>query len=405
MKIQNKKFFAVVSFAAAFGCVACGSGFSLYETSARGVAMGGATMGLYHDASAVYANPALITDAEGNDFLMGLSLVNPGMEIDLQTENGSRKFSPKDQWFPPPFIYYTQKLSDSLFLGMGLFTPYGLGILHSPDWPGRFSSVETKISTFNLNPNLAWKVNDRLSLAVGLDAMYFDITLTRNIPTLDLLLHNEADAFGFGGNAALSYKITDDLGFGLVYRSEIVQKLKGEGYVNGLPGAYDIWEDFTLPQSISAGLNYKGIDRWNIGAIATWTGWSSYDNLTIHFDQPLLGRIGEFGADKDWGDSWRFGIGAEYKLSEFASIAFGYVYDQDPINLDMADYLIPAGDRNIFSIGMTTKLTDTWKAGITYARIVLRDKHLAARPADGIYDTNFVDGKSNVISFDLSTSF
>lgn len=404
MKFASRLLFST-AFVASLTAMSFGAGFSLYETSARGVAMGGATLGHYHDASAVFANPALITDAKSKDLLFGLSLINPGMKLELQTQSGQREFSPKDQWFPPPFVFYTQGISDSLFFGIGLYTPYGLGILHSPDWAGRFSSVETKISTFNLNPNLAWKVNDRLSLAIGIDAQYFDITLTRNIPKLDMLLHNEADSIGFGGNAALAYKLTDTLGLGLTYRSEIIQELEGDASISGMPGSYDIWEDFTLPQSVSLGLNYTGIDRWDIGAIAMWTGWYSYDNLTIHFKQPLLGLVNEYGSEKNWSESWRFGIGAEFTLSEFSSIAFGYVYDQDPIDLGKADYLLPPGDRNIFSIGLTTKLTERWKAGITYARIELREKSISARPEDGIYDTHFVSGKSNVISFDLSTSF
>jgi long-subunit fatty acid transport protein len=77
----------------------------------------------------------------------------------------------------------------------------------------------------------------------------------------------------------------------------------------------------------------------------------------------------------------------------------------DPIKLGKGGYMLPAGDRHIVSIGLTTKLTEKWKMGITYARVMLHDEHLDARPASGVYDTDFINGYSHVVSFDLSTTF
>ena len=381
------------------------AGFALYETSTRGVAMGGATMGQYNDASAVYANPALITDAEKPSLLFGLALVNPSMDIELQTPAGCNTYKPEDKWFPPPFAYYAQKMSDSLWLGVGVFTPYGLGVEHSNAWPGRFASVETEITTLELNPNIAWKVNDSLSLALGLEVIYFDITLTRNVPVLDRLLYIQADAVGYGANAALSYKLTDTLGFGLVYRSEVREELEDTAKVRGTPYGSGVWENLTLPQSVAFGLNYSGVEKWNFGLVATWTGWHSYDNLTLHFDPPLFGTTPAAGADKKWNDVWRFGAGAEYQFSDTSFIEFGYVFDCDPINLDYADYLLPPGDRHILSAGIRTMISDNWEMGIAFAKIILRDEKIDARPAQGVYQTKFKDGESNVYAIQLSRKF
>ncbi len=381
------------------------AGFALYETSTRGVAMGGATMGQYNDASAVYANPALITDAEEPSLLFGLALINPAMEIELQTAQGRNTYTPEDKWFPPPFAYYTQKMTDSLSFGVGLFTPYGLGVEHDSAWPGRFASVETEISTLELNPNIAWKVNDRLSLALGIEVIYFDITITRNVPVLDRLLDIQADAVGWGANAALAYKLTDTLGFGLVYRSEVREELEDTAYVRGTPYSSGVWENLTLPQSLSFGLNYSGIEKWNFGLIATWTGWHSYDNLTLHFDPPLFGTTPAAGADKKWNDVWRFGAGVEYQFSETTFIEFGYVFDCDPINLDYADYLLPPGDRHILSAGIRTMISDNWEMGVSFAKIILSDEKIDARPAQGVYQTQFKNGESNVYALQLSRKF
>ena len=105
MKTQTKRNAAMAAFLLFAVGHASAAGFALYETSTRGVAMGGATMGQYNDASAVYANPALITDSDRPALLLGTSLINPGMDIELQTPAGSSTYTPEDKWFPPPFAY------------------------------------------------------------------------------------------------------------------------------------------------------------------------------------------------------------------------------------------------------------------------------------------------------------
>lgn len=405
MKTQYKglSVVAAVLFAAGHASAA---GFALYETSARGIAMGGATMGLYNDASAVYANPALITDSGPQETLFGLSLINPSMEIELQTPYGTSSYSPEDKWFPPPFAYYTRQLDDSLWLGLGLFTPFGLGVEHDSDWPGRFSSVDVEITTFNVTPELAWKISDSVSVALGLDVMYFDITLRRNIPAVDRMLDIQADSLGYGGTAALSWKATDTLGLGLVYRSEVRQEIENhDTHIRGIPGNYKCWETLTLPQSASIGLNYSGVEKWNFGAIATWTDWRSYEDITLHFKPALLGAATKAKSDKCWNDVWRLGAGAEYKFSDQSFIEFGYVYDEDPIPSAHADYMLPAGDRHIISVGLRTMISDNWEMGIAFAKTLLRDKTIHARPEEGIYETKFKDGDSNIYSIQLSRKF
>jgi long-chain fatty acid transport protein len=220
------------------------------------------------------------------------------------------------------------------------------------------------------------------------------------------MLDINADAVGYGGTAALSWKITDTLGLGLVYRSEVREELENDDTnIRGLPGKYSCWENLTLPQSASIGLNYSGVEKWNFGAIATWTGWSSYDNLTLHFDQPLLGRISEAGSDKCWNDVWRFGVGVEYQLSDHSFVEVGYVFDQDPIDRAHADYLLPAGDRDIISAGLRTMITDNWELGIAFAKILVHDTTIQGRPAEGVFDTKFKNGDSNVYSIQLSRAF
>ena len=383
-----------------------GAGFALYETSARSVALGGATVGAPRGAATLYDNPAGMTALPGSSMEAGFSLIHPTMDIDIATPAGSKRYSPDDKWFPPPFAYYTHQLNDQFWAGIGIYAPYGLGVEHDmADWPGRYNSVETLIQAFDFNPNVAYKVNDRLSLAAGLQIMYFDIKLTRNIPDVPYLMELTGDSVGFGGNAALAYKIIDDLTLGLVYRSEIKQSVEGDAEVGPLQKT-DAEGDITLPASYTAGLNYTGVDKWNFGAIATYTGWRSYDELVMSFNPPLLGKAPQSVSQKDWSNVWRFGLGAEYRMNEKLALQCGYVYDKDPINVkEHADYLLPPGDRHIISLGADYLLQGNWRLGVAVAYLMLKDVEIQARPAEGVFPTEFTNGDTTIVSFSLARNF
>lgn len=406
MLIRNRQHTARALFALALmlgAGNALAAGFALYETSTRAVGLGGATLGAPTGAETVYDNPAGMTALPGSSVKAGVAIIHPTMDIDVTTPAGKQRTTPSEKWFPPPFAYYTQQMGDDFWLGLGLHSPYGLGVKHDDDWPGRHNSVETQITAFDVTPTVAYKVNDRLSLAAGLQVMYFDIKMTRAIPNVPALLEIEGDSFGYGGIAALSFRLLDDLTLGLVYRSEVKQEVEGDASVG--PHSFDAEGDITLPASYSIGLNYTGIDRWNLGAVATYTGWSSYDELTMRFKMPNLLGLSSASSIKDWDDVWRFGLGAEYQMNERLALQAGYVFDCDPITSAHSDYLLPPGDRHIVSLGANYALGNDWSLGVALAFLKVRDVTLEPRPAEGICPTKFTNGDTHIAAFSLARNF
>jgi long-chain fatty acid transport protein len=406
MQIRNTRHTTghLLALAVMFGTgSALAAGFALYETSSRGIALGGATLGAPTGAETIYDNPAGMTDLPGSSLNAGLALINPAMDIDVTTPAGKKRYGPDDKWFPPPFAYYSQQMNDGLWLGFGLYSPYGLGVEHDADWPGRYNSVETLITAFNMTPTAAFKLSDSVSLAAGLQIMYFDITLKRALPNVPALLEIEGDSIGFGGTVAFSFKLPGDLALGLVYRSQVKQEVEGDASV----GPYSVGAegDITLPASYSAGLNYTGIDKWNVGAVATYTSWSSYDKLTMNFDSPALLGVSSSTSVKDWNDVWRFGFGAEYQMNEKLVLQAGYVFDTDPIPGAHADYLLPPGDRHILSLGASYALGGNWKLGVAFAYLMLKDVTIQARPQEGILPTEFKNGDTTIVSLSLARNF
>ena len=159
-----------------------GAGFGLYEGSARGNALGGTMVGRADDPSAIYYNPAGITQLSGLQVMGGATIIRPSTEVKTTTPLGSVSTSTKDNNWIPPHLYGTYQFSDDVWAGLGLFSRFGLGTEFPSDWPGRYNSYDAEIRTLTLNPDIALKLHDKMSVAAGLSATWLDLILKQKMP-------------------------------------------------------------------------------------------------------------------------------------------------------------------------------------------------------------------------------
>jgi len=410
-----------------------GAGFGLYEASARGNAMGGALVGATGDASANYYNPANLTALAGTYTLFGATAVHPTLHI---TAGGDKEHLDAG-WFAPPHAYLSHQVADDWFVGMGLYSEFGLGTRYDRDWDLNWSSTETHLETLTINPNLACKVTDRLSLAAGLRVMWLDFesrktpysnaqigSLPYPYPPLpvygNMRTRIQGDSWGYGYVLALSYKLTDTLDAGFVYRSAVRQTVKGDIEVasdahttvpidipNPLPsGNASARGEIELPPSWTAGLNYRPVERLNLGLAAIYTEWSSYDDLTMTFGPTLSNsnKLRSSSEEKNWNDVWRLSAGAEYLLTERWSLQCGYVYDFDPISQSHTDTMLPPGDRHIVSVGAGYAV-GSWTVNASYGLIILMPCERTVSSGSRSTEADFDDGYCQLIALSVGKRF
>lgn len=368
---------------------ALGAGFALYDWSARGNALGGAMTGRADDPSALAFNPAGITQIPGSSMMAGLTFIMPGGTLTNMSTGDSVNMI--DHTFIPPHFYYTRQLNDRLWFGVGLLTRFGLGTDFPPDWYGRENSYYANIQSVSLNPNLAWKVNDRLSLSVGVEALWFEYGARKFIGTDFRLL---GDDIGYGWNVGLHYRLDEATRIGLHYRSQVKLTISGTA---DFPGSRDAWGDLTLPEMFMFGISRQVTPKLNIEVGAVYTGWSSYDSLQINVEG-LPPNI----VEKNWKNVWRYQLGLEYKYSPEWTWRLGYTYDQEPSPDATVDFQAPMSDRQLFSIGFGyTKNDRTLDFAYTY--LLADDRAIAAREDDKIPDTRTsnVDAHIFVISYSV----
>ena len=388
-----------------------GAGFALYDFSARGNALGGAMVGRADDPSAVALNPAGITQIPGSAFMTGLGFLLPrGTAVATGTP---MTVDQNDRTFILPSMYYTKQMNEKLWLGVGVMTRFGLGTEFPADWFGRYNSYRAMLESVSINPNIAWKVNDALSLSLGVEALWFEADLRRKIdstqgvapnPATDIDLRLKGDDIGYGWNVGLHYKMDETTRFGLHYRSRVKLSLSGIATATS-PLASDSTEgrvDLTLPDMLMFGVSKQLTPKLNVEVGAIHTGWDSYDSVTINFGKPLLGAlpIRSF-TPKNWNSVWRYQLGLEYTYSPEWTWRLGYTYDQEPMPDATIDYQVPSGDRQLFSIGFGYAKNNR-ALDFAYSRLLSDERSIAGRLPEGILNSR--TRNMNVDIFMLSYS-
>lgn len=404
--------------------MARGAGFALYEGSARGNALGGTLVGRADDPSALFYNPAGITQLPQLQVVAGATAIVPKADV-VTTDGGAETRSEtKTNCFVPPHLYSTYQYSDSVWFGVSVFSRFGLGTEFDADWPGRYNSYNAAIETLTVNPNVAFKVNEKLSLAGGVSWMWFDLTLEQKIDfgslvgspnALDVDQSLTGDSSGYGFNLALHYKALDRMALGVSYVSQTKQEVKGEADFSkpaGVPAT--VFNDtkasgkITLPDILSLGAVFYPVDRLSIEVDSVWTRWSTYDELTIHYSDSILDPISpgvrSSTKDKKWNDVWRLQVGAEYKALDWLDLRLGYVYDDSPIPRETADYLVPANDRHLYNLGCGLHWGQ-WTADLSYTYLDIESRSVSARPEDGVLDSRFKDSDAHLIGSSVSYNF
>jgi len=380
---------------------AYGAGFALYEGSARGNALGGAMVGRADDPSAIFYNPAGITQLKGEQVEAGATLIDPSTTVETLTPMGKMSTDTKDNYWLPPHAYGTYQINDRWWAGLGLYSRFGLGTEFPENWPGRYNSYNAQIRSFTLNPDIAVKLG-KLSLAAGVSAEYFDLKLQRKIPTgtpVDYDMTLEGDAVGYGYNVAAHYAFSKWLALGAAYWSSVEEDVDGDATIG--PGKTDASGEIKLPDMLFLGLMISPIDKLSLEIGAVRTGWSTYDQLMITFDNPALAGPSAT-TPKNWEDVWRYQAGLEYKVTEKLDLRLGYVYDEEPIPDDTVDYLVPANDRQLYSIGFGYHWTK-WTLDVSYSYLSISDRSVSARPSDGIPPSQFKDGDAHMVGVSVST--
>ena len=225
------------------GAYASGYHFGTQSVTAQGTANSSAAEA--DDASTLFYNPAGLTKLEGNQISAAINLVKP----DVKYENASATYTgggnvpgstngkiAKDLKIAP-HLYGAYHLNDQVTVGVGMYIPFGSGTDYEQDSVSRYNLNKTELTTFAVEPAVAFKINDQHSVAVGAIAQHADVKLRKYADwgsrlgasgQADGAGNVKLDDWGFGYHLAWMWDVNDRARVGVNYRSKVEHNLKGD---------------------------------------------------------------------------------------------------------------------------------------------------------------------------------
>ena len=383
--------------AVAFSGAVSASGFQLMgEQSASGLGNAGAgSAAVAENASTIYYNPAGMTELGRGAISGGLVAVKTNFEF---SNNGS--ITPGftgdggngGNWGFVPNAYGSWQVSKDIYIGLGIGAPFGLKTEYDKPWTGSAHSNSFDIKTININPSIAWRAADWVSLGAGInwqriDATYERAAGTNGVPVLvngrpvsngqggfvtypNGVLPNtnvklEMDDNAWGWNVGALFKPAEQTKIGVSYRSKIKYTATGNVSVTGpsaavnVGGSSNIKADIDVPDTFILSLSQGIGERWELLGDISWTGWSSIPYVDIVRTSATPAYSAGSTAQKlntKFDDAWRFALGANYKVNDDWKLRFGIAYDQTPVpNAQYRLVSLPDNDRTWFSAGFQWK--------------------------------------------------
>lgn len=358
---------------------ALAAGFQLTEQSSLGLGRAYAGAGIVgDDLSAVHYNPAGMTLLEGTRFQAGTTWI--ALNADYNGKDGSSENGRlKGQMIPAGYV--THQVNDKIWLGFAMTVPFGMGTEYDKNWAENQRGTDAKIYTFDMNPNIAYKVSDFISVGAGVSVQYAKAKLGMGLGVGQGDI--EGDSWDWGFNLGVMISPTDKLRFGLAYRSSIEHDAEGDfTFSNGQgPAAnfngyvFNMTTSIETPDTVMLTGTWETTDRLRLSGLIRWANWSDFDELKIknsvpgQVDNLSGGMFREKTVINEWQDTWLFSIGADYKINDAFTIRGGLAYETSPID-DQSTRMavIPDTDRIWFSLGASWYPTQDlqFDVGATY---------------------------------------
>jgi long-chain fatty acid transport protein len=419
--------FAVASALATLAGGAQAAGFALTEQNASG--LGNAYAGqaaAAENASTIFYNPAGMTLLPGKQISGAIHLIGPSAKFSdnggsrspagVPAPAGGTNGGDAGGWTPTGNAYLSWQLTPQWWAGVGVSVPFGLKTEYDPTFIGRYQSQMAELKTYDINPSIAYKVSDSLSIGGGVSYQHADITLNRSFfagpisPPENVSLDDSA----WGWNLGAMFTMSPQTRIGVSYRSTLKYDLDGRVNITGI-GSASASATLRMPDTYSVALSHQLNDKWQLLGDVTLTRWSTIKNVPLVLTSAGLGAF-PAGTTADtldfqFRDAWRIGLGANYKWNQNLTLKLGTAYDQTPVpdSLHRTAFL-PDSDRYWLAIGAKYQLSKQAALDVGYAHLfvsdgdTLRNKGVGAAGAQGIVSGSYKN-EVNIVSAQFSYSF
>lgn len=334
-----------------------GVGFRLPNQDPVAIGRGNAFAATADNPSAIYYNPAGITQLEGQNFQLGLYAITA--ESSYRSPTG-RKSETLFEAQDVPQIYYTYAAKESpLSYGLGIFAPYGLGLVWPEDSGFRTLAIEGRLAYVSVAPVVAWKISSQLSLAVGPTMNISKVIFRRGIVTASDTFRFQGDGIGTGYSAGLLWQPQSQWSLGVSYHSATDITFSGHSKAAPYAAAEKTDAGLPFPQFVIGGVSYRPNEHWNFEVNVDWTDWDVLDSVVFKK------ASGDVPFPFNFKSSFMYSAGVTRYLNDGYFVSGGYFFSENSVPDKNFNPAVPDTDQHSFSVGVGRK-GKRWSWAATY---------------------------------------
>ena len=354
-------------------------GYKVPEQSADSLGLAASNVAFSFGADAAYFNPANMMFLDGRHHVestLGWFHIH---SLDFKTDSGKTYSSKKFDSLAGTFSFVTPELYENWKFGLALAVPAAVGISWE-DPETAFTGKRFKLQVVELNPTVAYRINDKLAIAVGARGVYTKGKIASDFGVGYREI--QGDAINYGYNVALTYRPIEELSFAVTYRSKVNLELKGHTDADFkrplAPISYHgkTKVEIPLPAQLVLATGYKFSDFTLLLAFERtyWSKFKDYDfefgDKTAAHTNPPFGRFFKAMMDdpviKNAKDSNTYRIGLAYDVNEKLRLMAGFSYDEDITSSEHTGLELPNTTSKAYTAGLNYKFTDNLEVAFGY---------------------------------------
>ena len=381
---------------------AFGGGIEVINQGARGAGQAEAFAAQADDPSAIYYNPAGLTQLHGTQFTAGLYYLDPQIQFKGVSGNDESMYLPSLL----PHLYAESDFgTDRWRFGIGFNNVFGL----NEDWGDRGQlrtlSDSAHLYLFNIAPTIAYQVTDNISIAGEVNVYYGDFELRRNqllgappIPEGHFTFRGHDVAVG--ATVGAMWKLDDRNTIAAVYRSPFSMDFDGHAQLTAPiipkmgPSPADARAQF--PQMVTLAYAVRPVKPLKLEADVVYTNWDTFGTVQLHSGNPAFNGT---SLQEDWKDSFSYRFGAQYDLDEHWSVRAGYAYGTNAVPESTFSPLVPDGAYDLITLGVGYQTTN-WNIDAAFQYIPRETRNIS-----GSVNSPLVDGEWKNTMYGVMVTF
>lgn len=339
------------------------------------------------DPSAIFYNPAGLTQLKGTQISAGLYFLQPAYHFEGDDGRDERMELPT---YLPHFYAVSDFGLDKWRFGIGINNPFGINEDFGDG--GSFRSIvdDAQLMCINIAPTVAYQVNPNFSLGLAFNTYVGSALLTRHVPLgggAEGEFHFRGEDVSFGVTPGVLWKIDERNTIGAYYRSPFSLNFDGDAKVDfagtNVVGPSDTKANLHFPQSVGVGYAFRPTPDLKLEADVIWTDWHAVKNLMFDSSNPA------FNGQKipaNWDSGFTYRLGVEYLLDKHWALRTGYAYGQNAVPNSTFNPLVPDSNYHLGAVGIGYS-TERWSFDVA-ANLIYRETH----HVEGSVNSPLVDG-------------